>query len=109
MATKKAMKAAPKKSARKSAEPAKLSKQQVAALRVLAASKRALSRADLAAKTEIRKGWSRCLGAPNRDGGKYGATSLESLKLVTRDTDERGRFVYAVTDAGRAALKAVQQ
>lgn len=79
-------------------------------LTILARANKPLTRADLAAKTGINKGWSKTLGSSSKDnGGMSGKDSLDGRGYVKCELHEGQRsFLYTITARGRKALEAVK-
>ena len=114
-ATKKAAKKGAKKGAavKKAAGGGKEKKGELSgnAIKVLQAMKgtaangKTVTRAQLAEKTGINKGWSKLLGNPTK-GGDHG---MEAAGLVKSQKHEGERgLVYFITEKGRKALEAAK-
>lgn len=79
---------------------------EVKILTALFKSGKPMTRADLAKKTGINKGWSRVLGSSTKeDGGMSGDESLEGRGLVKCERHEGERSLsYTITARGKAEL-----
>ena len=106
--------APPKKSAKSAAAKAATAKaavpttngltnSEVRVLHLLSQAEGGLNRAQLAAKTGVKRGWSKLLGAPTKEGGAN--TGLEGRGLVRSAVTEGTRgLVYTITTAGRKEM-----
>jgi hypothetical protein len=80
-----------------------LANSAVRVLHLLSKSEGGLTRTQLAAKTGVKRGWSKLLGAPTKEGGS--SRGLEGRGLVRGSVAEGVRgLVYTITAAGRKEL-----
>ena len=83
---------------------------QVRALTLLKHTKpnQGLTRAVLAEKSGVAKGWSRILGAATKDAkGASGKSSLMAKGLIQAEKHEGEPITYVITANGRKALAAI--
>ena len=76
---------------------------QLKALGVLAKATQPMTRSQLAAKTGIKKGWSKMLGQVTKGGGN-GLEAAGLVKSMVADEGERG-YRYIITAAGKKAVE----
>jgi chromosome segregation and condensation protein ScpB len=87
--------------------PSGLSDSKVRVLGLLAKTPRGLTRAQLAEKTGIQKGWAKLLGAPSKGKPVKGTLEGDGYVESREPQEDEGRsMVYNITHKGKQALNA---